>query len=359
MGLAADADDKKQGEAKPPSVVPRPTGKPIAPTPPRPSGAPASVKPAALVGTAAPVEPAPQTTRDPSAPARPLDSKPLLPARTPNRIAIVQSITPSVKTLAASPSSLAAETGFKGPATIPPMRPNATPFSMVAPIELPGSRPAIAPPPPDTTELANASTVPEIAPSMRPPPVQTPPPGPRFDQAIRWESRPQMATPVPVAKSIPPAPRSDDGLSYHVYTPSAIVSAALPAMRTGSMVIPMRSSFGARAIGVLVAACVVAGTAAIVIIGTADERASKTTVTAANAISTSVLAPPPAPEPPPPPAPAVTASASAPAPADAPPAKADKPKGKSKGPPAAIKNATMPPNPYGGGGPPPTTTKKK
>src|SRR5260221_14578527 len=106
MGLAAGFDEQKRDDG-PKSVVPRSLGKPMAPTPLRVGGGPASEKPAALVGTAAPPksERTPETTRDPL-PARPLDSKPLLPARTPNRIAIVQGsgIRPSVKPIPAAPA---------------------------------------------------------------------------------------------------------------------------------------------------------------------------------------------------------------------------------------------------------------
>src|SRR5437773_355367 len=97
MGLAADPNEKKHQEARA-AVVPRSAGKPVAPTPLRVSGAPPSSKSPGLVGVAAAPksEPAPATTPEPP---RPLDSKPLLPARTPNKIAIVQgnSIRPSVK----------------------------------------------------------------------------------------------------------------------------------------------------------------------------------------------------------------------------------------------------------------------
>jgi hypothetical protein len=311
MGLATDSGDKKRDDG-PKSVVPRSLGKPIAPSPPKVAGGPVSEKPAALVGTAAAPksERAPETTRDPAPLARPLDSAPLLPARTPNKIAIVQgtSLRPSVSAMP---------------------RANVTPFAMAAPI--------IPPPPPMPQFDTTIADVPRE--------TRAPEPGPRFDTAMRWQS--QHPTPPPFAKSIPPAAKSDDGLSYHVYTPDVLASQAMPQLRTGSMIIPpSRSTAIARACMLLVGLCVVFGTAAIVIVGTADERAK--TTSAANAISTNVAPPPEAPVPPPP----TVVSAPPPPPIATTPDKHEKPEKPSKkkrtAPPPSIKNATMPPNPYGG-----------
>ena len=323
-------------------MIPRPSGRPVAPSPPR--IAPPAEKAGTLVGLAAkPEGAAPTTQRMPDvAPLPPppppppsarstLDAKPLLPARTPNRIAIVEGKSISAAMRASHPSA--------------PRSPSA-----------PAIPPPVAMPSPVTgfeTTLAMA-----IAPVVAPPAPHTP----QTPQPPCWLA--PIATPLPVTTSIPPEPLSEEPLTFQVYTPDALASQAMPAVRTGSVVLPKeKASLAARVCGVLVGLCVVMGTAAIIILGTeehAGANANGASVGAAvNAMATRIAPPPPVA------APLVetvtaadtattTATSSATAagaastitaiPSAATPGTITRTK--PKAPPRSIKNAKPPPNPY-------------